>query len=232
MTKHEELRQILLRDIERMPAHTALATEREIAATHDVSRNTVRQALDSLATSGTVYRVQGAGTFVASHTVHKSLALTSFSEDMHARGLRPSSHVLTAERTRAGPQVAAQLDMAADAEVFRVARLRLADESPMCLENVHLPAHRVPGLLEYQLTTSLYDLLHRYYQLELCRADQVVRAVDLDDTEAALLSVPAGTSGLRIIRTGMDQREHPVEATVTTYRADRYDVRFTVRRTQ
>lgn len=232
MTKHEELRQRLLLDIERMPAHTALATEREIAAAYDVSRNTVRQALDSLATSGTVYRVQGAGTFVASHAVHKSLTLTSFSEDMHARGLRPSSHVLTAERTRAGPQVASQLDLAADDEVFRVARLRLADESPMCLENVHLSVHRVPHLLEHDLSTSLYELLHRHYQLELCRADQVVRAVDLDDTEAALLSVSTGSSGLRVIRTGMDHRERPVEATVTTYRADRYDMRFTVRRTQ
>lgn len=228
-SKHEELRQGLQAEIAGMAAHAALPTEREIAARYEVSRNTVRQALDGLFSAGTVYRVQGAGTFVASRMVSKSPALTSFSDDMLERGLRPGSRVLTAELVRAG-SVADQLDLAAEAEVVRLSRLRLADDSPMCLEHVHLPAVRVPGLLELDLADSLYACLRRHYQLEIARAEQTVRSVELDATEAALLGVPTGAAGLRVTRTGLDQRDRPLEATTTTYRADRYEVRFAVRR--
>lgn len=230
MVKHEELRERLRAEVADWAAHTALPTEREIAKQHAVSRNTVRQALDSLADAGIVYRVQGAGTFVASRVVSKSLSLTSFSEDMLARGMRPSSRLLLAEVTEADADLADQLAVGTGDRVVRLSRLRLADDSPMCLEHVYLPQHRVPGLVELDLTGSLYALLRERYGLELARAEQVVRSVELDDTEAALLGVPRGSSGLRVARTGLDHRDRPLEATTTTYRADRYDVRFTVRR--
>ena len=51
-----------------------------------------------------------------------------------------------------------------------------------------------------------------------------------DETRALLLGVPVGGAGLHVERVGLDQRDRPVEATTTTYRADRYEVRFTVRR--
>lgn len=230
MHKHQELRRALLEQIARMPEHAPLPTERQIAAQHGVSRNTVRLALDALEAEGRVYRVQGAGTFVANQVVSKSLALTSFSEDMLARGMRPTSRVLAADVIPAGERLGASLRLAPTDEVVRISRLRLADDAPMCLENVHLPASRVPGLLEADLSGSLYRLLSERYQVEIHRAEQVVRAVDLDETRALLLGVPVGGAGLHVERVGLDQRDRPVEATTTTYRADRYEVRFTVRR--
>ncbi|MFI9027906.1 GntR family transcriptional regulator [Streptomyces sp. NPDC053560] len=230
--KHEELRLALLAETAGAPPHTPLPTEREIATDHGVSRNTVRQALDALEAAGNVYRVQGAGTFVAPPVVSKSLTLTSFSEDMRARGLEPASRLLAAETVRAGRQIADRLGVAPDSDVVRVSRLRLADGSPMCLENVHFPADRVPGLVDEDLSGSLYTLLDVRYGLDIRSADQIIRAVDLDETESALLGVPVGSSGLRVQRVGLDRRDTPVEATTTIYRADRYDIRFTVRRAQ
>lgn len=230
MRKHQELRQTLLSEITRMPEHAPLPTEREIAARHGVSRTTVRLALDALEAEGRVYRIQGAGTFVANQVVSKSLALTSFSEDMATRGMRPSSRLLAADVIPAGEKLGAALRLSPSDEVVRVSRLRLADGTPMCLENVHLPAARVPGLLDADLSGSLYRLLSERYQVEIHRAEQVVRAVDLDETRALLLGVPVGGSGLHVERVGLDQRDRPIEATTTTYRADRYEVRFTVRR--
>ncbi|MFE2025742.1 GntR family transcriptional regulator [Streptomyces hygroscopicus] len=230
--KHEELRLALLSEMAGAAPHTALPTEREISARHGVSRNTVRQAMNALEAAGHVYRVQGAGTFVSPSVVSKSLTLTSFSEDMRARGLEPGVRLLAAETVRAGRQVAERLDITPGTEVVRVSRLRLADGTPMCLENVHLPADRVPGLLEADLTGSLYAVLRERYQIDIRSAEQIVRAAELGDTEAALLGVPLGSSALHVQRVGLDQRESPVEATTTIYRADLYDIRFTVRRTQ
>ncbi|WP_406134841.1 GntR family transcriptional regulator [Streptomyces sp. NBC_01089] len=230
--KHEELRLALLTDIAGAAPHAPLPTERDISARYGVSRNTVRQAMDALEAAGNVYRVQGAGTFVSPAVVSKSLTLTSFSEDMRERGLEPGTRLLAAETVRAGRRIGERLATTPDMEVVRVSRLRLADGSPMCLETVHLPARRVPGLLEADLTGSLYTLLSERYQLDIRSAQQIVRSVDLGDTESALLGVPPGSAGLRVERVGLDHRETPVEATTTIYRADLYDIRFTVRRTQ
>ncbi len=90
-SKSERLRQHLVEVIGRgLEPHSRLPTERDLATEFDVSRLTVRRALDRLEHDGLVYRVQGAGTFVAAPRIAKSVELTSFSEDMRARGLEPA----------------------------------------------------------------------------------------------------------------------------------------------
>lgn len=228
--KHEWLRERLLQDMTGLHPRSPLPTERELASRYEVSRATVRQALDALEESGTVYRVQGAGTFVAGPHVSKSLSLTSFSEDMRMRGLRPSSRVLAADEVPADAVIAEDLQIPAAASVVRLVRVRLADDSPMCLETAYLPAARVPGLLENDLATSLYDLLERRYGLRLGRANQRLDAVTATETDAGLLAVPPGAPALRVHRISFDERDQPVERTTSLYRADRYDMQFAIRR--
>jgi GntR family transcriptional regulator len=228
--KHEWLREQLLQDITGLHPRSPLPTERELASRYEVSRTTVRQALDTLEQSGNVYRVQGAGTFVAGPHVSKSLSLTSFSEDMRMRGLRPSSHVLAADEVPADAVIAEDLQIPAAASVVRLVRVRLADDSPMCLETAYLPAARVPGLLENDLASSLYDLLERRYGLQLGRANQRLDAVTATGADAGLLAVPPGAPALRVHRISFDERDQPVERTTSLYRADRYDMQFAIRR--
>lgn len=228
--KHERVRRALLSDIRKRAPHAMLPTERELAAQYRVSRATVRQALDWLRDGGVVYRVQGAGTFVAGPTISKTLSLTSFSEDMTDRGLAPSSRLLAADEVPAGPGVGEDLGIDPEEHVVRLARVRLADGEPICLETVHLPSVNVPGMLTHDLTGSLYELLDGKYQLHIVRAEQVVRAIVLDHSEAALLGTPAGSPALRVRRIGLDDRDRPLECTTTVYRGDRYDMRFAVRR--
>ncbi|HEV7625777.1 MAG TPA: GntR family transcriptional regulator, partial [Streptomyces sp.] len=228
--KHARLRQRLRAEVERMAAHTALPTERELAGQYGVSRSTVRQALDALADSGIVYRVHGAGTFAASTVVSKSLTMTSFTEDMQARGLVPGNRVLGVDEREAGRRIAEELRIGESDPVVRVMRLRFADERPMCLETVHLPAARVPGLPGRDLNGSLYRILRVEYGMRLVRAEQVWTAVSLDERSAVLLGVPTGSPAFQVRRIGMDERARPLEATTGLYRADRYEMRVAVRR--
>ncbi|GID10396.1 GntR family transcriptional regulator [Actinocatenispora rupis] len=227
--KYERVRRALLADIATRQPHAALPTERDLAATYQVSRMTVRQALDALRADGVVYRVQGSGTFVAGPTISKTLSLTSFSEDMVARGLTPGSRLLAANEVPAGT-LADELAVTPDTPLVRMFRVRLADGDPICLETVHLPAARVPGLLDADHTGSLYELLAERYRLRVVRAEQVVQAVVLGDADAVLLSSPPGSPALRVHRIGLDERDRPVEATTTVYRGDRYDLRFAITR--
>lgn len=227
--KYERLRQQLLEVCEELGPRAPLPTERVLSERYDVSRATVRSALAALEKAGALYRVQGAGTFVAPATISKSLSLTSFSEDMRARGLRPGSRVLVADEVPAGRALAEHLRLRPADPVVRLVRVRLADDRPMCLETAYLPAARLPSLARGDTPTSLYDLM-REHGLRPVRAEQVVEASVPGDEEAALLGTPPGAPALRIHRTAFDQRERPVERTISSYRADRYDIRFAVQR--
>jgi GntR family transcriptional regulator len=230
-TKHDRLRSALLELIERDPRRDrALPSERDLATEHGVSRMTARMAIEELADQGFVYRVQGRGTFVDRPRVSKSLALTSFTEDMLARGMRPGSRVITCAERPAGAAAGRDLRISPAAPVIILRRVRLADEAPICLETVELPAALVPGLTAQPLTGSLYDLIATRYRIRVMHAEQRIRATVLDQEEADLLGVAPVSPALLVKRVSSDKAGRPVERARSLYRADRYDFRVAVDR--
>ncbi|MFB7084917.1 GntR family transcriptional regulator [Streptomyces sp. NPDC056296] len=227
--KHEALRRALSKMIDDgLAPHEALPSERELMQRFAVSRMTVRRAVERLAQEGRVYRVQGAGTFVADPaTISKSLHLTSFSEDIRARRMVPGSRLLQLERTGADMVCARDLFVEPGAPLVHIARLRLADDEPMCLENAWLPEAYVPGLVDQGEPDSLYQLLSRA-GVAPESADQTIRATVLDSEQARLLEVPPHFPALLVQRITRDARGRAVERAESLYRADRYDFRVTV----
>lgn len=210
--------------------HVKLPTERELAEQFGVSRLTVRRVLDRLERDGLVYRVQGAGTFVSSPRISKSVELTSFSEDMRERGLRPGSKLVRAEIEAAGPSIGYALGLSPSTEVLHLERVRTADDEPMCLEHSYLPKDLVPGLADLDLTNSLYELLTSRYNLRLERAEQTIRATVVDAATANLLGVPPFSPAFQVERTGYDHRGRPIERAESLYRGDRYWYELTIYR--
>lgn len=231
LTKHALVREALLELIRRDPTHgRSLPSERELAASYGVSRMTARQAIEELVDEGYVYRVQGAGTFVHRPAISKSLTLTSFSEDMRARGMRPGSRILRVEERPAGPAAGRDLLLSPVEPVVSASRVRLADGTPMCLERVELPARLVPGITPEDFEGSLYALLAARYRIRVVRADQGIRATVLHPEEADLLGVPPLSPALLVRRVTADRGGRPVERAQSLYRADRYDFQVSVER--
>lgn len=118
----------------------ALPPEREFAEKYQISRMTVRQAFTQLVNEGYLYRMQGKGTFVAERKIEQLLqGVTSFSEDMKARGLEPSSELIRFEMQPAAASIAEQLSIDESDPVYEIERIRLADGVPMALETSYLP---------------------------------------------------------------------------------------------
>lgn len=202
--------------------HEKLPTERHLADALEVSRMTIRHALDALEAERLVYRVQGSGTYVADRQIDKSIRLTSFSQDMIDRGLRPSSQLLKFSEVSAGSNIGAKLHLSPAIPVYRFERLRLADGDPMCLETVHLRADFFPGLSADALSDSLYQTLAKQFRVTVQSAQQRISATVLDPEQADLLRVPAFTAALVVERTASDDRGRLIENTLSIYRADRY----------
>lgn len=223
--KYSQLRTILLDVIADAAVDDPAPSERELMARFGVARMTVRRAVDHLVAEGRLYRVQGKGTYVARPKIEMPLRLSSFTEDMHARGLRPGSRELDRRVVRAGRTLAASLQIGLDADVVVLERLRLADDVPMAIERCHVPAALAPGLVAADLTNrSLYTYLEEQHGIVLDAGEQLIEATVIDPTDARILAIPA-TSAVLLLTRRSSSRGVPVEYVVSTYRADRYQLR-------
>src|SRR6185503_20029289 len=112
----------------------ALPPERDLATEFSVSRITVRKAIDGLVGEGLLVRRQGSGTFVCARVEKNFSKLTSFSEDMRARGRTPHSVWLKRAAGTVTPEESLTLRLSPGTPVYRFERLRFADDAPMSLE--------------------------------------------------------------------------------------------------
>lgn len=211
--------------------HRRIPSERELSALFGVSRMTIRQALLEMMGEGSLYTRSGKGTYVAERKIEQPLhRLTSFTQDMAARGLRPSSRLLGADLLPAPIELAHALAIPTGSELVRIRRLRLADEQHLAIETSHLPHARCPGLLEHDLEQqSLYELLHDRYGLELSSAKQTIEAAAPTEEERSLLEMPLGVPVLRIHRFTATRAGVVCEFVQSAYRGDRYQLNVELR---
>jgi GntR family transcriptional regulator len=198
--------------------------ESELVEQYEVSRTTVRQVLDMLASEGLIYRQQGRGTFVAHPTVEQGLMrIVSFTEDMRMRGFEPSSKVLFSGLVPASVEIARKLEIEPEEELARLDRLRLADGEPMSIEESHLVHRYCPGILQGDyVSSSLREALERDHGIRLVRARQIIRAISAPDRLAELLSIQPNAALLFIERVSYSQHNVPIEFLRIYYRGDRY----------
>ncbi|MFK4872596.1 MULTISPECIES: GntR family transcriptional regulator [unclassified Novosphingobium] len=198
----------------------AIPPERNLAVEYDVSRITVRKTIAGLVEEGLLTRRRGAGTFVASRVEKSFSKLTSFSEDMEARGKRASSVWVSRMTGAVNPEESMALGLAPGSSVLRFTRIRYADDEPLALEISTIAGY---GLASLDVVgDSLYAALEKSGNRPV-RALQRLRAVPFGTEHAKMLGVESGHAGLLIERHGFLRDGRIVEFTRSYYRGDSYD---------
>jgi GntR family transcriptional regulator len=198
----------------------ALPPERDLAEMLGVSRITVRKAIDELADEGLLVRKQGSGTFVTNRVEKNFAKLTSFSEDMRARGREPRSVWLTKAEGTVTPEESLTLRSSPGTPVFRFHRIRYADDAPMAIEYATVLANCLPSVEAVE--TSLYEALEQTGNRPV-RALQRLRAVLFTAEQAKLLKAQERDAGLLVARVGYLKDGRAVEFSQSYYRGDIYD---------
>ncbi|MDW6020407.1 GntR family transcriptional regulator [Mesorhizobium sp. BAC0120] len=197
-----------------------IPSERVLCKELDVSRVTVRKALDDLVAEGLLQRRHGAKTVVSSR-LEKSLAtMTSFSEDMRWRGLQPGCVWISKQISRPSPAEMMALGLSRADGVARLKRIRTADGTPIAIETAAVPARFLPHPEE--VGDSLYEALDARGAMPV-RAIQRMQSSPISEEEAELLNAPSHISLLVMERRCFLADGQIVEFTETRYRGDVYD---------
>jgi GntR family transcriptional regulator len=153
--------------------------------------------------------------------VEKQFAkLTSFSEDMVARGRVVRSEWLTRASGAVSPDEALSLGLGPGAPVYRFHRVRYADDLAMAIERSTIAGYALPSA--DAVGESLYAALEAAGHRPV-PALQRLRAVLFDADQAAMIGSDAGAPGLFIERRGFGEDGRTVEMTHSWYRGDAYD---------
>lgn len=201
-----------------------LPSEHELMTKYDVSSTTVRKCVDILRNNGLIKRIQGVGTFVSDRPVERSLEkILSFTKNMEQAGLTPRTKVLDKKVMGVSTNVIEQLNLEQGTNVLRLKRLRLGDNIPMMLETRYINLRLCPDIDHHDLSTSLYEIYNRYYEINLSRASQHLKIVYLRENEAQLFNLNTGSPAFLVTGVTYSDKNEPVEYEESIYRGDEYE---------
>lgn len=200
-----------------------LPSERELCETYDVSRSTVRQAIQELEKEGYIYRLHGKGTFVSPEKFKQDLLeFYSFTEEMKRIGKIPSSKVLDFEIAKCNEKLARKMNLNVGDKIYIFTRLRLADNEPMMVETSHVPYNRFPGITKEELEEyAMYDIFTKRYNAKFTYAEEIFQPVLTRKDEAELLNYSEGLPGMMIERLTYENG-NVIEYTKGIARGDRF----------
>ena len=204
-----------------------LPSERVLANTHQINRQTVRRGLAILINRGLLEKTHNRGTFVAHAKLERDASeFLDFAERIKQQGYTPGSTVMALERIKPSDKIASDLALTPGAEVFRVHRLRTINGNPVLLETFSTPADLVPEIEQFDLNQrSFYEVLRNEYKIHIHHSQQSLEAVALSEIEAQWLQTEPRAPAMLERRLAFDQNDRPIESGTDLYRGDR--VRFT-----
>jgi GntR family transcriptional regulator len=214
-----------------LPPGAQVPSEYELAAQMQVSRMTARKALDSLVSSGILYRRRGKGTYVATSIVDYNLtSMQSFSRTLQARGYEVTTRVLNVETVPATVEQAKHLHVDMGSTLLLIRRLRVVSGTPAAIHTAYLDNAIYSSLQKIDLSQhSLLESMQAITQQPMAYTIDSVQADSVHPDEARLLEVAKDAPVLRVEGVSYSEYGEPSHYVLAVYRGDRF--KMTVRNT-
>jgi DNA-binding GntR family transcriptional regulator len=198
--------------------------ENEIAVAErlQVSRPTVRRAIQQLVDQGLLVRRRGIGTTVANRKVHRRFELSSLYDDLQRDGRSPHTRVLSLE-LETDDEAAAALDVAADTPLLHAVRIRYAGDLPLALLSNWLPPAHADLRRDELEGSGLYAVL-RERGVKPVVARQSIGARMPTSAERRHLQIRGSQPVLTMTRMAFDSGGKAVEFGDHCYRASDYTI--------
>lgn len=220
-----QVKNILIERIEKgtWEENTLIPTENELMKEFNVSRTTIRQAISILVQAGLLEKKQGKGTVVKPQKLIGSLGrLKGFAEEVMEKGQIPKSKLIRSEFRNDLYHEKTMLEVADDASILLLERIRFADDTPIALERTCWPENIGSILIQSDLNKARYYEILEKDGIYLNRANERIIAINATIDEADLLGIRPGEALLEMTRLSFGMNDYPIEYTKTKYRSDQY----------
>jgi GntR family transcriptional regulator len=176
-------------------------TEHELMSLYQVSRITVRAALEQLVRDDLIERRRGKGTFVKATQPEERDCLVSFTDQMLRAGRVPTTELIRLGVINQGEANRMGLPITLQDKLVMIERLRKLEEQPVGLVRSYIPHHLVSGIApkHFQKTgreQSLLYVLEHHFGIVLDKGEETIMTCQLNGNEARLLTLPADATVL------------------------------------
>lgn len=201
-----------------------LPLEKEMCATFDVSRITIKRAVDELVKQGLVVKRRGSGTFVKLmenndvQEVSMANQFSGFSSTFPGHTI--TTKVLRFDIDHPTEQVADKLQIAVDDFVYQIERVRFLDGKPLVIEYTQMPIQLIPGIKMRVLENSIYHYIEDELGLKIQSAHRAIRADVPTEQEKQELHIKDNLPILEIAQVAFLDDGRPFEYSVARHRAD------------
>ncbi|MBN1819626.1 MAG: GntR family transcriptional regulator [Prolixibacteraceae bacterium] len=179
-----------------------LPSENELCAVHNVTRPTVRHALDALVKDGLIIKKQGKGSIVRKRP--RNIGILSISGTASAIGQQHLKTVILQKPVIIPwpePFVFELSEIEKESGCIHLERLRVVDGDPVFYDINHIPNINLPRFTNRSLKDkSLFDELRKNYQIEVIGGEQKLKAINPSPEIKKLLSLKKGEPVLYIER--------------------------------
>lgn len=232
VAKYQIVKQHILEQIEKRiyQPHQLIESELELAEKLNVSRITVRKALEELVNEKVLSKKKGVGTFV--NPLPKYLGFKpgiGFTSEAKNRGLTPSTNLLRLAKVAAEEDQAIDMQMHVGDPLWLVERIRYANNVAVSYELEYFDYHLVGELTEDICKQSIYEHL-KEKGIEYEYVDQRISALLADKASAQHLNVPIGSPLIDIKNIAYLKNGKPFNLGFALYQTNSFHLMHTVYR--
>ena len=200
-----------------------LMTEVELSKEYDISRITVRKAIEILVDEGILVKKQGIGTFVAQKKLTRNMdVFMGFTKSCELDGKKPGTRLLSAELVRPEGSDSTKLQLSSGEKIIRIRRVRLTDDIPVIIEENHFP-QRYAYLLGENLEESLYKKLEEH-GTTMAGGNRKISICSATAEEAQILGVSEGDALLFMQDLCISSEGEPVHTCKSIINPQRYAI--------
>ena len=191
------------------PSDTQIPTEDELCRIYNVSKVTVREAIQELVREGCLKRQQGKGTFVSYSLPNQGLSMRArLTEDMYGEGVTVNKEILKMGVDEPPEDVRAVL-MTGE-EIYYILWRKIVDGETYA-EELFIPLFVLPDIeKEYMQGRSLYDVIEEKGMKKIFRVLQTCGIIGIKRNMTSLLHMKEGAAALLITRTLISSDGTPI----------------------
>lgn len=216
--------------VNRLKPHTKILCEKDLCEMWNVSRSTLRQAVDYLQEEEVIYRVKDKGIYVAEPKYERDMTgVDAMVRDLINQGNKVTKKIISMNIIEATKHISKKLKVKLGAKVYEIIRYRGINNVPCTIETTYISFDKFPNFLDYYSETASMD----YIFTEIYKAVQTTGVEHIDVTyaseeEAKVLKIKEGTPLFFASGVSLDQNGEMVMYYKQLIRSDKFNFVSTV----